>query len=290
MKSKGIVYLGNKKRFVPIDQAVIPVTDRIVTRGMGVFEYLRTYNMVPFELEAHLKRLRKSLKIAELEKYIDLRDVRKKIFQGLKRFRKDVDIRVIVTGGTSSYLGRQGKPILLIYFLPQIQTSRKKIVQGIQLKTEVFTRHLPETKFTDYFLACILYQQATKNNFEDVLYRDSQGNILEGTTYNFAIRKGRNFITPKSGVLPGVTISAAMKFAKNSGMKVVRRKIKLTELRTAQEAWAFSTTKEVLPVVRVDRIRIGNGHPGKFAKLLLDRFLKYVDTKTKNAKENSKIS
>ena len=49
--------------FVPAEEAVLPVTDLIILRGYGVFDFLRTYGGVPFHLEAHVRRLLNSAKL-----------------------------------------------------------------------------------------------------------------------------------------------------------------------------------------------------------------------------------
>ena len=46
--------------FVNADQASLPVRDSAILRGYGVFDFLRSYGGVPFQLGAHLRRLKRS--------------------------------------------------------------------------------------------------------------------------------------------------------------------------------------------------------------------------------------
>ena len=58
------VYLNGK--LLPRDQAMISVFDSAVMLGDTVTESTRTFNGVPFKLDAHIDRLYKSLKITRI--------------------------------------------------------------------------------------------------------------------------------------------------------------------------------------------------------------------------------
>ena len=53
--------------FVADKQAQISVNDLSVIRGFGVFDFLRTYNGIPFHLDDHLKRLERSARLIGLK-------------------------------------------------------------------------------------------------------------------------------------------------------------------------------------------------------------------------------
>src|SRR6266576_2865523 len=52
---------------VPLEEALIPVTDEGLLRGDGVFEVMRLYDGVPFAREAHLRRMALSAQNLRLE-------------------------------------------------------------------------------------------------------------------------------------------------------------------------------------------------------------------------------
>ena len=63
--SEPICHVNGK--FLPKSKAVISVFDLGLLRGFGVFDFTRTYNRIPFKLQDHLERLRKSARIIDLD-------------------------------------------------------------------------------------------------------------------------------------------------------------------------------------------------------------------------------
>ena len=129
----------------------------------------------------------------------------------------------------------------------------------------------------------VAMQKARQQGFQEILFLDRSRKILEGSTCNFAIIKGKELISPANGVLGGITMDLGLKLAAKMGFKVTRRSVSVTELRQADEAFITSTNREIVPVVKVDSIRIGSGKPGIITKSLARHFSEF-------AKQNTKIS
>src|SRR5262245_25457533 len=57
-----VVYLATRgtARYCPLAEAAVPVTDRGLLFGDGVYEVYRLYRGRPFRMAAHLARLRRS--------------------------------------------------------------------------------------------------------------------------------------------------------------------------------------------------------------------------------------
>jgi D-alanine transaminase len=78
--------------------------------------------------------------------------------------------------------------------------------------------------------------------------------------------------------LPGITYDVVLELAQANGIRHEVRKIPETELRTAQEIWMTSSTKEVLAITRLDDTPVGDGKPGPmFARM----YALYQDYKTR---------
>ena len=90
--------------FTPEDRASIPVNDLGVIRGYGVFDFMRTYNMRPFFLEEHIRRLEASARLIELAMPATRREIYGINLETLSRNRghmAEAEIRLVITGGLS---------------------------------------------------------------------------------------------------------------------------------------------------------------------------------------------
>jgi D-alanine transaminase len=123
---------------------------------------------------------------------------------------------------------------------------------------------------------CLLRQQAVDAGcIETLLFRD--GLLTEGTVSNiFIVRGGKLLAPPKSHLmLPGITYDIVLELAAASGLPHEVREIHENEVRTADEIWLASSTKEVLPIVRLDSRPVGTGRPGPVFAYMYDLYQKF---------------
>ncbi len=272
-----IYYVDGK--FVPSDEAVIPVTDLAVLRGLGAFDFMRTYHGRPFCLRAHLERLEASTRKIGL-KFPWTQDwLAQLVMETLGRnSHPESNIRVIVTGGSSpDFMNPQGKPrlIIMVSALPDMPAGWYQ--DGIHVITHTAERALAGAKSINYVQASIALEAARQKGAQEAVYVIPQGLVLEGTTSNvFAISAGR-LITPGRGILPGITRQVILDLAR-SHFSVQIRDMFLSELLEADEVFICGTNKGIVPVVQVDDIPIGDGKPGSGTRLLIREFPGFVRT------------
>jgi D-alanine transaminase len=85
---------------------------------------------------------------------------------------------------------------------------------------------------------------------------------------------------PKSNeILPGITRDVIISLAREFGVPLRETGLPLALLNQADEAWISSSTREVLPLTRVDEIIIGDGRPGP----LWRRFREGLQLRARNA-------
>ena len=109
-----IYYVDGK--FVPADQAVIPVDDLAIWRGIGVFDLLRTLSGRPLFLKEHVERLENSAREINLNLPWSQEQICRIVLDTLARNTVDeANIRIIVTGGSSpDFMTPAGKPRLIV--------------------------------------------------------------------------------------------------------------------------------------------------------------------------------
>ena len=272
-----IYYVDGK--FVPADEAVIPVTDLAILRGLGAFDFMRTYGGKPFCLRAHLERLEASTRKIGLRFPWKMDALVQLVMETLGRnSHKESNIRVIITGGSSpDFMNPQGNPrlIIMVSKLPEIPAWWH--ADGIHIITHVAERALAGAKSINYVQAALALETARRQGAQEAVYTTPQGLVLEGTTSNiFAVSTG-SLITPGKGILPGITRQVILELA-GSHFSVEIRDILLPELLEADEVFICGTNKGIVPVVKVDDTFIGNGKPGPGTRRLIQRFPDFVRT------------
>ena len=98
---------------------------------------------------------------------------------------------------------------------------------------------------------------------------------MEASTSNFFVFIGDKLITPKGNILKGITRNLVIKLAKKE-FEVEERELKTEELALVTEAFIAATNKDIVPVVQIDDLKIGDGKPGKNTKQLMELFAEFV--------------
>lgn len=270
-----IFYIDGK--FVPSNEASIPVSDLALLRGYGVFDFLRTYNNTPFFLEEHLNRLRHSADLIDIRLPWNNRELQDIVQNTLnKNGYPESAIKILVTGGDSTDgLIPTGESRLLVMVSALKPLDAAQYESGVKLTTSRIPRLFPGAKSTNYIAGIRATAAAQKAGAVESLYIGGNNQILECVTSNFFGFKGNTLVTPESDILPGITRKVILDFAAEV-FTIETREMDLDELTLLDEAFITSSTREVLPVVRVDDVTIGNGIPGKNTRRLMEMFSEFT--------------
>lgn len=266
--------------FVPASEATVAAGDLGLVRGYGVFDVLRTYNRAPFALRRHLERLERSAQQINLPLPASVDGLEQIVQETLARNagvqpESDVTIRLIVTGGASAgFLLPDGLSSLLILLAPVRNVPAQHYTAGAKLITADIPRFMPSVKSINYIGAILGQQRAGAAGAVEALYCTAGGVLSECTTANFFVVKDGQLITPDQDILAGITRNITLELADDI-MPVTLRPLHLAELHNVDEAFITSTTKEIMPVVRVDDIPIGSGRPGPYTQRLAALFQAY---------------
>lgn len=269
-------YVGG--RWVHPHEAVISINDMTVLRGYSAFEALRTYDRRPFHLDEHLKRLYRSAELIELQIPWPAAFIAGVIHETIERNSyTHAAIRLLVTGGESEdSITPTGQATLVIMITPLGERDMQRFARGIKLITTRLQREAPEAKTTNYMAAVRALKEAAKHDAGDALFVNSHGHLLEATRSNFFIFRGDTLVTPREGVLYGITRNVVLELA-HGRFTIEERPILLEELPLTEEAFISSSSKEITPVVQIDDLQIGNGKPGPRTYELEQRFIELVE-------------
>lgn len=260
--------------FVADNQAQISVNDLSVIRGFGVFDFLRTYNGVPFHLDDHLKRLERSARLIGLKLPHPKAEIGEIVKETLARnHHQESNIRIVVTGGLSSDGITPGdSPKLLVMVTGVKQMPAEWYTKGAKVVTSHVDRFMPGAKSINYIPAILCQAEARNQQAIEAIYVDRNGYVLEGTTSNIFVFIGDTLITPPCDrVLPGITRQVVLTMAKKE-FSVVERQLHKDEIRLFDEAFLASSIREVVPIVAIDSVQIGDGKPGSRTIKIMEMF------------------
>ena len=265
-------------QWVHPQEASLSVNDIAVLRGYSVFESLRTYDRRPFHLNEHLARLYHSAEIIELEipwPRQHIIDVVQEIIA--RNAYRHAAIRLLVTGGESEDgILPSGPPKLIVMITPLGERDMERFARGYKLITSSLQRTSPEAKTTNYIAAVRALKEAELRGANDALFVNELGHVLESTRSNFFIFLGDTLVTPREGVLIGITRNVVLELARGR-FTIEERPILMTELLVADEAFVTSSSREITPVVQVDERVIADGKPGPRTYELEQRFIEMVE-------------
>ncbi len=265
--------------FVSSDEAVISLNDMIVLRGYGMFDFLRTYNKRPFYLEEHIQRLENSGKLIGLvlpqskEKICDI------VMETIARnpHHDESNVRIVVSGGISpDSVTPQGNGKLIIMVTPKLDLPAWWYTDGAKIIKNPVERYIPGAKSTNYMSAVIALQEAKRKEAIEAIYVDREGRMLEGTTTNLFAFIGSKLVTPENGILPGITRQVMLDILKDE-FDIELRDVNKDEIDSFEEVFITASNKEVVPVVRIDDAKVGDGTVGPRVKRVLELFKEYTD-------------
>ena len=261
-----MIFLNGK--FMPIEEARIPVLDRGFIFGDGVYEMVPVYSRVPFRLDEHLVRLDRSLAAVRIKNPYTQAEWRDIILQLVaKQPFDDQGIYFQVTRGVAKrdHAFPQGvEPTVFIMSNPLVSPP-KELVQkgGTAVSAQDFRWLQCDIKSISLIGNCLLRQvSADVGAVETILFRD--GKLTEASASNVFIVKGGVIASPPKShlILPGITYDVVLEIAQAAKLPLELRDVSEAEVRSADEVWVTSSSKEVLPIVTLDGKPVGAGKPG----------------------------
>jgi D-alanine transaminase/branched-chain amino acid aminotransferase len=271
---KALCYVNGKIQSA--SDASIGVADLGLQRGYGVFDYGRTCNGKLFHFYDNLARFRHSASELHLKLPVsdeEITEIANQLIGGSEL--KTPALRLILTGGYSYSSPAFEHPNFII-IAEELPTYPGEVyTHGAKLITVQYQRELPHVKSINYLNSIRLDPFRQEKGAFDILYH-SQNGVTECPRSNFFIFRGDTLVTPKDHVLHGITRKLVLQLARDQ-FPIEERAISFGELGAADEAFVTSTSKCVLPIVRIDDSDVGNGSVGARTKTIMRLFANYTD-------------
>ena len=263
-----IAYLNGK--FQETAECAISPLDRGFLFGDSVYEVLPVYSRVIFRCDDHLSRLDYSLKSIGVENPHTNKQW-KAIFSELINRCELTDLSIYLQISRGQAAMREHTPTedmpptIFAMVMPAKEMSEEVAKQGVAVITVDDIRwNRCDIKSTN-LLASVMINSQLKDGaiYEAIMIRD--GNMTEGTTSNVFVVRDNQLLTPPLShkVLAGITRKVVIEIAQQLKITYVERELARTDLLHADEIWLTSSTRNIVPVTRIDEQQIGQGTPGK---------------------------
>lgn len=265
-----IAYLNGE--YLPIEECKISVLDRGFIFGDAIYELIPVYNAKPFYIDAHLKRLYRSLdqvKINNPHNEQQWKDIIQQLIDNSGM--QQLSVYIQVTRGVAPRdhaFPVNTSPTVFGMTNTWPSVSEELYSQGLSAVTvEDMRWNRCDIKVTSLLANVMKKQQALDHEaHEAILVRD--GYVLEGSATNvFVVKDGKVTTAPKNHlILPGITRDVVVEILKELNIPLNEQAATEDQLIGADEVWVTSSTKECAAVTRVNNQPIGSGKPGEMWK------------------------
>lgn len=269
----GFVWLNGE--FLHWKDAQVHCMSHSLQYGSGILEGVRAYETKKgpglFRVHDHTDRLFRSAEILTIKipySKTELNSIQMKIL--IKNNLSSAYVRPMVFFGTD-YLGldisNMSCNVMIAawdlghYFGSETQKT------GIKVKVSPYIRHCDNNKNLfkakasgNYLQSVLALKEAKSCGYDETLFLNQHGHILEGSAENIFIVRNQTLYTPKlNSILEGITRHTVITLAKDAGFTVVEKDIFLDEALEADETFFTGTAAEITPISEINDKKIGGG-------------------------------
>lgn len=284
-----LLWLNGK--IIPAKDALVNIMSPTAQFGANVFEGIRCYwnkdnqQLYAFRLEEHYTRLKNSIKMFRIEDKYSAFEMKQGLIEIIRanNYREDIAVRqTVFLDGFGSW--SSSEPVgMLIAPIPKgcAYPNKEGIRCCISSWERISDRNIsPKVKVgANYINSRYAQLEAINNGYDSAIFMNSQGKISEGPgSCLFMIRDGK-LITPPctASVLESITRNTLLVLAKNElNLETIEREIDRTELYICDETFLCGSAMEVVPILSVDGIPVGEGKGGEITTKLRDLYMNTV--------------
>ncbi len=247
-----------------IEQMQIPMTDRAVYFGDGIYDATYAHRHKLFDLPAHLDRFYNSARLLQIHIPME-KEALAALLQELVLKVDSPEQFVYLQCSRGSGLrehsfGEELQGNLLIMLTPVGVQDTYKPIDVVTFEDKRF--RYCNIKTLNLIPSCLAAEKARENGCSEAIFiRD--GIVTECAHSNVSIFKDNTVITHPldDKILPGTARIRLLAFAEQCGYRTEEREYTLDELLAADEVVIHSTGSFCIPVRTVDGIPVGGKAP-----------------------------
>jgi len=278
------------KQFMPLSEAKIGILTHAFHYGTACFDGIRgnwdseQQRFCLFRVQDHYERLLNGCRLLKISLPYSANELCQLTTELVTRsgYHEDVYIRPLAyksseTLGVRLHDLEDDLFIIVTTLPPYLGTDR-----GTRCCTSSW-RRVDDTMIPARGKICGIYvnsalakTEAWENGFDEAILLTQDGHVSEGSGENIFLVINGKLVTPPSSdnILMGITRDTVLDIAKRLKIPAHEHVLSRHELYISDESFLTGTAAEIVPVVKVDGRRIGNGKPGKVTERIMKEFHK----------------
>jgi branched-chain amino acid aminotransferase len=236
----------------------------------GIYTSLRTYHTTnTVMLDAHLDRLEESAALESIPLRLDRVRLRGALRDTLAAGGyENARIRITISHENPKQI------LLAAESLKEVPTEI--LTNGAEVAAHCITRPNPRAKSNTWIGLRTEARKALPENIYEGIVCNSRGVLLEGFSSNFYAVKNEELWTAGDKVLFGITQKII--FDVTHGLLPLQlNPVTIEDLPSLQEAFLTSSSRGVVPIVKLNNQIIGVGRPGPYTLEITRRYNTWVE-------------
>jgi branched-chain amino acid aminotransferase len=284
-----LVYINGE--IVSRDKAQIPVFDRGLLYGYGLFETMRSYKGHVFCLDRHIARLANSAGALGIRESLEAQKLEMGVLRTLKaNGLDDARVRLTVTAGEGSRgltPPAAGKLNIIITVEGLVLPSHEVYSKGLRTSVVSIRRNsespLCRMKTLGYLENMLAHAEAVNAGCDEAILLNDEGCVAECSASNiFIVEAGKIITSPiEAGILPGITRRVVIDLAPSLGVKVSQESFSVERLMNAEEVFITNSVIEIMPISAIDGRPVGSGSRGKMTERLTEEYRRLTVSATR---------
>lgn len=253
------VYLNG--RVIPSENAFVPVDDRGILYGDGIFETMRSYQGRVFLLDRHIRRLFDAAKRLEIKIPESAEELAEAVAETVRaNGGGDLYVRLTVTRGRHAgshnfkSVAVATRIVICRPLTPPAESLYESGAQALVVPVPGNAASALRGIKSLSFLEFLVYKnRALREEVFEAILVDAEGFVVEGATSNIFSWKNGMLKTPplRRGPLDGITRGLIFELAGDMGIECLERDLRLDDLRRGQEVFITNSVVEILGLSRI---------------------------------------
>ena len=240
-------------RIVDKNQAVLSLQSIEAQYGFGVYENIKVRKNVVYFVDEHIERLLHSAKCIALSHGFTSSHIYKDLLAYKTALRIDsYNLKLLLLGGKSE----KESQLVILAALPKYP-KKQWYRDGVSVVSYQHERFMPEAKTLNMLPSYFFYKKAASRGHYDAILLDDKNHVIEGTRTNIFFIKGKKIYHPPiKKILLGVTMMTLKRVLAKNGFNFEEKEVGLKEIIKYDGMMLTSTSSKILPVCKVDDVRM----------------------------------